>query len=151
AEVRDVVACLTAAVSPNDAASLFRVAALPQFGIDPTELRAAMRAVRREELDLRTVLGKLAGGSAVLEGVEKVHREAGKGGIRAADAVNVVIQHFDLRRSALIDAFVKFVEEWQKKPIAETGSPSEFLEYLDYFVQAKGRVTLPPIEEDSVR
>ena len=59
-EVRDVVACLTAAVSPNDAASLFRVAALPQFGIDAMELRAAMRAVRRQELDLRAVLGRLA-------------------------------------------------------------------------------------------
>ena len=51
-EVRDVVACLSAAVAPNDAASLFRVAALPQFAIDPEELRAAMRAVRRDELDL---------------------------------------------------------------------------------------------------
>jgi superfamily I DNA/RNA helicase len=45
-EVRDVIACLTAAISPGDAASLFRVAALPQFAIDPAELRAAMRAVR---------------------------------------------------------------------------------------------------------
>ena len=59
-EVRDVVACLTAAVSPNDAASLFRVAALPQFGINPVELRAAMRAMRRE-LDLRAALGRLQG------------------------------------------------------------------------------------------
>ena len=32
-EVRDVLACLNAAVSPNDAGSLFRVAALPQFAI----------------------------------------------------------------------------------------------------------------------
>ena len=61
-EVRDAVACLTAAVSPNDAASLFRVAALPQFAIDPEELRAAMRAMRRD-LDLRTVLGRLPGGA----------------------------------------------------------------------------------------
>ena len=73
-EVRDVVACLSAAVSPNDAASLFRVAALPQFGINPMELRAAMRAVRRE-LDLRGVFGKLPNGAAVLESVEKMHRE----------------------------------------------------------------------------
>jgi DNA helicase-2/ATP-dependent DNA helicase PcrA len=151
AEVRDVVACLTAAVSPNDAASLFRVAALPRFGVDPSELRAAMRAVRREELDLRTVLGKLAGGAAVLETVEKAHREAGKDGVRACDAVNVVIRHFELERSALVAAFLKFVEEWQKKPIAETGSAPEFLEYLDYFAQAKGRVPLPPTKEDAVQ
>ncbi len=150
-EVRDVVACLTAAVSPNDAASLFRVVALPQFGINPLELRAAMRAVRRQELDLGTVLGRLAGGQAVLESVEKVRREAGKDGVRADDAVKVVIRSFGLQRSALIDAFVKFVEAWQKKAIAETGSPSEFLDYLDYFVQAKGKIALSAIEEDGVR
>jgi len=146
-EVRDAVACLTAAVSPNDAASLFRVAALPQFGIDPLELRAAMKAVRRQELDLRTVLGRLRNGSSVLESVENVHREVKKDGVHACDAVNVILRHFALQRSALTVAFLKFVEEWQTKAIAETGSPSEFLEYLDYFVQARGAIALPP-EED---
>ncbi len=150
-EVRDVVACLTAAVSPNDAASLFRVAALPQFGIDPIELRAAMRAVRRQELDLRTVLGRLPNGAAVLESVEKVHREVGKDGVRADDAVNVVIRHFALQRSPLVVAFLKFVEAWHKKAIVETGSPSEFLEYLDYFVQAGGTIPLPRSTDDAVQ
>ena len=151
AEVRDVVACLTAAVSPNDAASLFRVAALPQFGIDPMELRAAMRAVRRQDLDLRTVLGRLPKGAAVLESVENVHWEMGKDGVRADDAVNLVIRHFVLQRSALAVAFLKFVEAWHKKAIAETGSPSEFLEYLDYFVQAKGTIALPRSADDAVQ
>ena len=150
-EVRDVVACLTAAVSPNDAASLFRVAALPQFGIDAMELRAAMRAVRRQELDLRTVLGKLAGGPAVLQSVENVHREVRQDGTRADDAVKVVIQHFDLQRSALVATFVKFVEEWHRKAIAEIGSPSEFLEYLDYFGQARGTIALPRSSDDAVQ
>jgi DNA helicase-2/ATP-dependent DNA helicase PcrA len=150
-EVRDVVACVTAAVSPNDAASLFRVAALPQFGIDPIELRAAMRAVRRQELDLRTVLGRLPNGAAVLESVEKAHCEVGKDGVRADEAVNVVIRHFGLQRPDLVVAFLKFVEAWQKKAIAETGSPSEFLEYLDYFGQARGGITLPRSEDDAVQ
>ncbi len=101
-EVRDVIACLTAAVSPNDAASLFRVAALPQFGIDATELRAAMRAVRRQELDLPAVLAKLAGGGAVLQSVEKAHRLVEAERVRADDAVNAVIRHFELPRSPLV-------------------------------------------------
>jgi DNA helicase-2/ATP-dependent DNA helicase PcrA len=151
AEVRDVVACLTAAVSPNDAASLFRVAALPQFGIDPVELRAAMRAVRRQDLDLRTVLGRLPKGAAVLESVEKVHRELEKDGVRAHNAVNLAIRHFGLPRSALVVAFLKFVEAWHKKAIAEIGSPSEFLEYLDYFVQANGTIALPRSADDAVQ
>jgi len=150
-EVRDVVACLTSAVSPNDAASLFRVAALPQFRIEATELRAAMRAVRRQDLDLRTVLGRLPNGGAVLESVEKVHREVEEEGVRAEDAVNVVIRYFALPRLPLVVAFLKFVEAWQKKAIAEIGSPAEFLDYLDYYVQARGTIPLPRSLDDAVQ
>jgi DNA helicase-2/ATP-dependent DNA helicase PcrA len=150
-EVRDIVACLTAAVSPSDAASLFRVAALPQFGIDPLELRAAMRAVRRQDLDLRMVLGKLAGGPAVLEAVENAHREVDKDGVRADDAAKLVMRRFSVQRSPLAITFLNFVEAWQKKAIAETGSPSEFLEYLDYFGQAGGTIPLPRSEDDAVQ
>ncbi len=65
--------------------------------------------------------------------------------------MSVVIRHFDLQRSALLVAFLKFVESWHKKPIAKTGSPSEFLEYLDYFVQAGGTIPLPRTEDDAVQ
>jgi DNA helicase II / ATP-dependent DNA helicase PcrA len=154
-EVRDLLACMTAAVSPNDAASLFRVAALPQFAINPVELRAAMRAMRRDELDLRAVLGKLTNGSAVLESVEKMHREVEKEGVRAgvrADyAANLVVRHFELLRSPLVMAFLKFVEDWHKKVATETGSPAEFLEYLDYFVEARGSIALPRSSDDAVQ
>ena len=149
-QVRDVVACLTAAVSPNDATSLFRVAALPQFGINATELRAAMRAMRRE-LDLRSVLGRLPNGMAVLESVDQVHSELEKDGVRADDATRLVIRHFALQRSELVGAFVKFVETWHTKAINETGSPSEFLDYLDYFGQARGSIPLPRSTEDAVQ
>ncbi len=150
-EVRDVIACLTAAVSPNDAAALFRVAALPQFGIQGLDLRSAMRAVRRQELDLRGVLGKLPGGTPLLAGIDEQHAQVEKEGARAHDAVRSVIRHFRLPVSTPVSAFVNFVEAWQKKPVAETGNPAEFLEYLDYFVQARGSVPLPRVEEDAVR
>jgi DNA helicase-2/ATP-dependent DNA helicase PcrA len=150
-EVRDVLACLSAAVSLNDAASLFRVAALPQFGINPMELRAAMKAVRRDELDLRIVLGKLPKGAAVLQSVERMHREVEKDGVRADYAANLIVRHFELPRSAMVLAFLKFVEEWHKKPTTETGTPAEFLEYLDYFVQAKGSIGLPRSLNDAVQ
>jgi len=149
-EVRDAIACLTAAVSPSDAASMFRVAALPEFGIDPIELRAAMRVGRRE-LDLRKALSQLAGGPAVLDKVEKIHREIKKDGVRADEALKLAISHFNITRSDLVDTLVAFVETWQKKAIAETGSPSEFLEYLDYYVEAGGGIALPRTEDDAVQ
>ncbi len=149
-EVRDVVACLTAAVSLNDAASLFRVAALPQFGIKPTDLRAAMRAMRRE-LDLRAALGRLPGGAEVLKTVDNAHREVEKDGVRADDAAKAVIRLFHLERSAFVATFVKFVEDWHRKALTESGKPAEFLEYLDYFAQARGAISLPRSEEDAVQ
>ena len=150
-EVRDVVACLTAAVSPGDAASLFRVAALPQFAIDPNELRAAMKAVRRDELDFRKVLGNLTNGTAVLQTVDKAHQHAKKDGVRALDVTRMVLRHFALPDSAPASALLKFVEVWQEKPIAETGIAAEFLDYLDYFAQAHGAIALPPTTADAVR
>ena len=150
AEVRDAVACLTAAVSTNDAASLFRVATLPQFAIDPAELRAAMRAMRRQ-IDLRIALAKLPNGAALLTSVDTVHQELKKEGVRAAEALKIVVRHFGLERSPLLITFLKFVDEWHTKPIAEAGSPSEFLEYLDYFVQAKGSIALPRTDADAVQ
>lgn len=150
-EVRDLVACLSAAVAPSDSASLFRVAALPQFNINPVELRSAMRAVRRQELDLRKVLGQLPNGPAVLEGVEKVHREVAEDKVRALDALHIVSRHFALQRSAPVSAFLNFAEKWQNKPIVETGSAAEFLEYVEFFGQARGAIPLPPATEDAVR
>ena len=125
-------------MSPNDAASLFRVAALPQFAIDPLELRAAMRAVRRDELDLRTRAGKLANGAAVLASVEKAHVEVEQGrsprhgcGERRDPSVRAARR---LRQSALF----QIRRTWQTNATTETGRASEFLEYLDYFRQARG-------------
>ena len=153
-EVRDVVACLTAAVSPNDATSLFRVAALPQFGLNPTELRAAMRAMRRE-LDLRGALARLPSGPAALENVDEAHRELNidESGTEFARTTRcgIVIRNFHLPRSPSVDAFVKFVEAWHRNPSADTGSPSEFLEYLDYFGEAKGAIPLPRSQDDAVQ
>jgi DNA helicase-2/ATP-dependent DNA helicase PcrA len=150
-EVRDLVACLTAAVHPGDAASLFRVAALPQFGTIPNELRAAMRAVRREELDFRKILTRLETGQAVLDAVDKLHADVAKDGVSAAEAAEKVLRHFSLNRSVPVKAFLLFVKGWQGKPVAESGTPLEFLEYLDLFGEARGTIPMPPSGEDAVR
>ena len=48
-QARDLFACLGAVVSVRDDASLFRVAALPQFTIDPEKLRAGIRSLPRDQ------------------------------------------------------------------------------------------------------
>jgi DNA helicase-2/ATP-dependent DNA helicase PcrA len=152
ADVRDVLACLGAAVNPKDAANLFRVAALPQFAIDPVELKAAMRSARRDELDLRNVLAKLANGASVLATVEKAHANVEQDEVTATNALNIVIRQFALGRTPAVNAFVEFVERWQGNATTETGRAAEFLEYLGYFRQARGsNIPLPPSKEDGVR
>ncbi|MFZ3264550.1 MAG: PD-(D/E)XK nuclease family protein, partial [Terriglobales bacterium] len=152
AEVRDVLACLSAAVNPKDAANVFRVAALPQFAIDPVELKVAMRAARRDELDLRNVLAKLAHGAAVLAAIEKAHAGVEEDEVTATDALNIVMRQFSLQRTPAVNAFAEFVERWGKNATTETGRTAEFLEYLGYFRQARGsNIPLPPSKEDGVR
>jgi hypothetical protein len=47
-EVRDLFACVAAVVDSSADASLFRVAALPQFNVDPEQLRAALRTIAKD-------------------------------------------------------------------------------------------------------
>jgi superfamily I DNA/RNA helicase/RecB family exonuclease len=151
-DVRDLLACLSAAVNPKDAANLFRVSALPQFAIDPVELKAAMRSVRRDDLDFRKALAKLANGVAVLAEVEKAHADVEQETVTATDAASIVIQQFDLRRTPAVGAFVEFVGRWQKSAVTETGRAAEFLEYLSYYRQARGStIPLPAGKQDGVR
>jgi len=150
-EVRDVLACLSAAVNPKDAASLFRAAALPQFAIDPAELKAALRAARRDELDLGEVLAKIGKGAVVLAEVAKAHELVEGEEINTSEAVNRVIQHFALPRTAAVEAFAEFVKRWQGSPITETGRAAEFLDYLAYFREAKGAIALTPSKHDGVQ
>ncbi|MGB9234299.1 MAG: ATP-dependent DNA helicase [Terriglobales bacterium] len=151
-EVRDVVACLSAAVNPKDAASLFRVAALPQFAIDPAELKAAMRAVRRDELDFGKVLEKITNGPQALADIRKAHAEVVRDEVTGVEAFNIVARQFALGRTPAVNAFAVFVERWQRSAATETGRAAEFLEYLGYFRQAKSSsIPLPPSTEDGVR
>ncbi len=151
-EVRDVLACLGTAVNPKDVASLFRVAALPQFAIDPAELKAAMRSVRRDEIDFSKVLAKIRNGAAVLAAVEKAHGDVEHEDIKAADAVKIVLRQFALGRTPAVGALATFVDHWQQSAVTDTGRAAEFLDFLSYFRQAKGSsIPLPPSTEDGVR
>lgn len=151
-DVRDVLACLGAAVNPKDTANLFRVAALPQFSIDPVELKVAMRSVHRDDLDFRKVLAKVPNGTAVLADVENAHKAIGSEDITAAESLNIVIRQFALQRTPPVIAFADFVQRWQNSAVTETGRTPEFLDYLSYFRQARGStIPMPASKEDGVR
>src|SRR6185437_3458472 len=67
-EVRDLLACMSVLPAPLDNAALFRVAALPIFGLDGEAVREALRAGGKRP-DLVAVLAGVRGGKLVLKTV----------------------------------------------------------------------------------
>lgn len=149
-EVRDVLACLGAIVFPTDAASVFRVAALPQFNIDPEKLRAAMKSAGKDS-NLVDTLKQVEGGPAVLQKIEEVRHEIRRGNVKSRVATEIVTRSFCLDcTSAPLNALLDFVVAWEKKAVTATGELGEFLEYIEYFREARGTIPLAARDDDAV-
>jgi DNA helicase-2/ATP-dependent DNA helicase PcrA len=158
-EVRDLLACLTAMVRPDDAASLLRIAAMPQFAIKGEDFRAAMRSADRKSQDsarvpIRAALKEIAGGPGLLARIDHAKAEIDSRSGSAVSALQVVVREFELPRAAgSIEAMADFIQRWEKKKakeINESGKLSEFLVYLELFREAAGAIALKSQEEDAV-
>jgi ATP-dependent DNA helicase UvrD/PcrA len=153
-EARDLFACLGAVVSPDDGASLFRVAALPQFAIDPEKLRTGMRKLSRdsESPGLAAVLPQIPGGAAVLEELQQVRDEIVRTNAKSRAALEIIIRRFAFDRSSRpLAAVLEFVSNWEKKAITNTKEIAELLEYMDYFREGGGAIPMPSHEDNAVR
>ena len=145
-EIRDLVACLRATVSRGEDAALFR-AALKQFSVVPDELRAAMRSLPRDCANaVATALGKISGGHEVLQVLDET--KALIAGQKVHAALLNITSKFHLPRNVAVRTFLQFASVWESLPITENGQPAEFLEYLDYFREARGTVPLATTDED---
>lgn len=155
-EVRDLFACVAAVVDQGADASLFRVAALPQFDVDPEQLRSALRAIAKDSkegvvIPLASVLNDVGGGAAVLECVRQARAEVSQKKTRAA--LQSIGKQFGLNLdSAVLQAALKFAGEWEQKATTKTKELGEWIEYLSYFREACGVIPLASKEsEDAVR
>lgn len=147
-EVRDLLSCLGAVVSTGDSAAWLRVAALRQFAVDPDELRSALKALPRDSAaSIAFVLQKLKGGAALLESVEHAKKEVA--GLKAYPTLLTICRHFQMLRTAGIDALLQFANQWEQYPITESGAPAEFLEYIGYFREARGTIALASSEAEN--
>ena len=148
-EVRDLLACLSAVTAPTDSAALFRVAALRQFSIDPNDLRAAMKSLPRDgKKGLAHVLPQVSGGAQILRIVEEARQEVS--GKKTHPALLTVIRLFQLPRNSASQAVLEFASTWENAPLTTTGKPGEFLEYLEYFREARGAILLPSRQDENV-
>jgi len=155
-EARDLFACMGAVVSTRDSASLFRVAALPHFKIDPEKLRAGLRAIKKDDAEatLASILGQIEGGAAVLRELQETREEIATSAAKSLQALKIIVRRFHLEGTALSLATIfDFVEKWERKPeaITKTGQLAELLDYLELFREARGAICLPTRDDDAVR
>ncbi len=157
-EVRDLFACAVVVTDLSSDANLFRVAALPQFNVDPEQLRAALRSIAKESRDglvvpLASVLDTVAGGPAVLECVRQARAEVARLNLKAGAALALIAKRFRLNlRSTVLQAALKFAVDWERKKIVKTGDLHEWGDYLEYFREAAGVIPMASNDdEDAVR
>ena len=143
-EVRDLFACLYAVVSSGDDVSLFRVAALPRFRVNPEELRQVTRAIARDSREgpvvpLFSVLDRVEGGAEVTATVRRVRQEIRSKAARGRAALEIIVKHFELdTASPNTQAALKFVAAWEEKKVNRTTDLEELVDYLGYFREAGG-------------
>jgi len=148
AEARDLFACLNAIVAPGDDVSLFRVAALPCFAVDPEQLRQTMRAIARDNREEKVVplyaaLDQVKGGAEVLAAVESAGQEIRRRDAKARTALDVIVRQFALdATSPALQAALRFVEGWETKKVNRSTSVEELVDYLGYFREAGGVIPL---------
>ncbi|MGO9086201.1 MAG: ATP-dependent helicase [Candidatus Sulfotelmatobacter sp.] len=151
-EVRDLFACLHAVVSAGDDVSLFRVAALPRFRVNPEPLRQVMRAIARDSregpvIPLSSALDRVEGGADVLLAVKDAREEIRRRDAKARAALGIIVQRFGLDpTSPNTQAALQFVEHWEKKKINQPYRLEELADYLAYFRDAGGVIPLDPSE-----
>jgi ATP-dependent exoDNAse (exonuclease V) beta subunit len=147
-EVRDLLACLGAVISDADSGALFRVSALRQFSIDPAELRSAIKALPRDTTaTMALVLARVNGGDAVIQTLRQARSETA--GYKVYAVLLALIRIFQIPRGQSVDALLRFSNQWEGSPITQTGEPGEFLEYLEYFREARGTICLPAADEEN--
>jgi ATP-dependent DNA helicase UvrD/PcrA len=159
-EARDLFACLNAIVSAGDDVSLFRVAALPRFHVNPEQLRQVLRAISRDNrareshvVPLSAALDQVDGGREVLAAIQSARNEIHRYDVKARLALDILVKQFALDTSSpILQAALDFVTEWERKALNKTTSLEELADYLAYFREAGGVIPLKANEsEDAVR
>ena len=157
-EARDLFACLNAVVSAGDDVSLFRVAALARFHVNPEQLRQVMRSIARDNREgqvvpLSAALDRVDGGADVLGAVERAREEIRRREAKARAALDIIVRQFALDVSSpILEAALHFVDEWEKKKVNKTTELEELVDYLALFREAGGVIPLEANEtENAVR
>jgi DNA helicase-2/ATP-dependent DNA helicase PcrA len=149
-EVRDAVAAMRV-LDVSDPVALFRLAARPEFRIDPERLRPEL-AVAGRNASVEAVLEKVPGGLDLLAALRAGRRELQGGRSNVGAALKIAQTAFQLAETNPLRRLRQFADAWCAKPtqISGGGTLREFLDYLDYFQEAGGCLSENCEEQDVV-
>lgn len=152
--VKDVIAYLRLIVTPFDDIACARVLAAPAWGLEPADLVRLAERARKEKKALYDMLqlpqgqlpfdsshASLGGLVEFLSGQRKMLRR-----LTAREILGDLLEwlEIELRAGAQDRKYVarltEFAKEWEPK--SETRSLTEFVEYLGYYSQAGGNISL---------
>ena len=107
------------------------------FKLDPEAMRLALKNAPRDSSFL-AVFEQVPGADRVLNAIREAAAEVHAGGESVEAALDVVLKRFGFDRSAPpIKAMIRFIEQWQTRPVAGNGSLAGFLDYMQYFPEAR--------------
>src|ERR1035437_7187157 len=149
-EARDAMASLQIMGSSHPIA-LVRVAAFPQFSVDPEEFRAAL-ALAGKKASIESVLEKVSGGFAVMESVREARHDLANANSLLGPAMKIAQQGFQLADSLPLRRLQELAVQWcsKPKPLVGQGTLREFLEYVELFREAGGCLAEDGGEDDPV-
>ena len=161
--VRDLLAYLRLIANPADNIACARALAAPAWGLAPVDLvRLCERAGKSKRSlwdELQSPQGELPfsgrrpATDALIAGLTELR--ARMNALQATELFDRLTVWLELPlsiRSAdqpYLRRFAQFIREWQAK--SETSRLAEFVEYLDYFIQAGGQINLEQDAGDAVQ
>ncbi len=149
-ELRDAMAVLRI-IDASHPVALFRVAALPQFNIDPERFRNELTLLS-DQVSAEAALENVSGGPEVLRTIRSAQNEimAVSGNLTAA--LTIAQRVFQLPDSMPLRRLHDFAGRWCEKPKQITGKASlhDFLDYLKLFSEAGGALVEETDEDDPV-
>jgi DNA helicase II / ATP-dependent DNA helicase PcrA len=149
-QVRDAMAVLRILDGP-DSIALFRVAALPRFGVDPESFRTEL-ALAGRDASMESVLEKVPGGSEVMETVREARHDLANANGMMPAAIRLMRTAFQIGDSFPLQRLQEFAGDWGNKPkqITRDGTLCEFLEYVALFQEADGTLSEDVGDDDPV-
>ncbi len=149
-ELRDAMAVLHI-IDASHPVALFRVAALPQFHIDPERFRAELVLVG-ENFSAEAALENVPGGPDVLKAIRQAQTELAAANGELCAGMQISQRVFQLPDSMPLRRLHDFAKRWCEKPKQITGNATlhDFLDYLAFFVDAGGTLVEETDEDDPV-